>query len=201
MDATLLLLAFMAVTAFVLFLNLKKKTKQLTKANEEIKIKDEKIMLYGEFTRNSPVKRFFRIIGTVSPEIFNPNIKFMLVKYFGKVFINLDASMMAMLITDVKTANNSIFLNQFFIIAVENDTLNLLGEALFISIRDYNINNQNDIINDFLEELSPETKKAQIIVAIESMTQYLSRELGDQLSYEYRQDMEQELLSLQKRIE
>lgn len=194
-------LLFFYSMAFILWrIHSNKQSKRLSKIESKLQIATEKLTLYRLFVSNTPVKSFFRFIEAVNVEVFDINIKAMLIKYFDKVFINLHIAHTAMLIDEIKTLKHSEIIMDAFIGSNQRIGMNLIGLALAEATQECN-NEGLLTINGFLQLLSPEEKREQIIVAIDCMKGFLSKELGDHIASDYRIEMEAALKELQKRVE
>ena len=200
MDANLLSLIVLMIGVSVLSFRLTKKTKQLTESDTKLQIANEKLAMYRHFVNNTPVEKFFRFINTVSVDVFDTDIKAMLVKYFNKVFVNLSIEHLARLISDIKATVNCEVIMSAFIKAHEHHRLNLSGLALADAIQRGN-DEELSIINDFLERLLPGSKTEQLMTAINAMQNFLDIDLDDHVSSDYKIAMQAELIKLQKRIE
>jgi hypothetical protein len=123
----------------------------------------------------------------------------MLIKYFDKVFTNLSIEHVANLITDIKALKHSGVVMDAFIKANQRPGMDLIGLALAGAIQEGD-NEKLLVINEFVELLSPESKKAQVTIAIKEMISYINSELID-LPSDYRKKAEQALNDLKKSIE
>jgi|GEM_PF-2827280 len=200
MDLNLLSLIVLMIGISVLSFRLTKKIKQSAETDAKLKIANEKIALYRLFVSNTPVKKFFRFIDTVNLEVFDVDIRVMLAKYFDKVLINLSIEHITTLIADIKATKHSMVVMDAFIRANGHYRLNLSGLALTSAIQECD-NEKLIIINEFLELLPLELKKEQITTAIKSMQNFLDVDLNDQISSEYKIEMQAALIELQKRVE
>jgi hypothetical protein len=145
------------------------------------------------------VKKFFSTLETVNSAIFDDDIKLVLVKYFHKVFINLDVAHVPNLISDIKANKQSAILTEAFIKALDRDET-LIGNALFYAAKECD-NDRLKIIDDFLEELHPAVKRGQIIFAIKSLQDYLTNNLDDASSTDYYREIAFNLHDLQAMVE
>jgi hypothetical protein len=162
-------------------------------------ILSERNLLYKEFVNNTSVKKFFKIIDSVKVKSLDSDMNIMLQKYFKKVFLKLKASNFTLLIKDIESSKHSDFIMSAFIKANMKYDLGLLGEALFDAIRSDNEEEQK-ILNNFLQKLFPENQAEQIKLVIEFLDRYLDRDLGDRLPFEHRKIMEVIREELKQRI-
>lgn len=199
MNPLLLPVLILLSSLLTIFLDYQKKKKQLAEADAKLKIANEKISLYQLFVSNAPVKKFFRFIDTVNLEVFDVDIKAMLVKYFDKVFINLSIKHVMNLVTDIKALKHSGIVMDAFFQANQRVGMDLIGLSLAGAIQE-NDNERLLVINELIELLPSKSKKAQIEIAIKLTESYINNELMD-LPSSYRRPIEQALSELKKRIE
>lgn len=193
------LLALYSVAFILWIVYNKKQNKRLSEVNSKLQIANEKLALYRHFINNTPVKKFFNILDSINKEVFDADIKAMLIKYFDKVFINLSIEHTANLITDIKRLKHSTAVMDAFIQANQRYGMDLIGLSLADAIQEGD-SERLLIINEFVELLSPESKKAQITIAIRAMINYINNELID-LPSDYHEKAEQALNDLKKSIE
>ena len=196
MNVVIVLSVLLLVVIMELFLT----KRSLSRSRANATVMAEKLVLYEEFVKNTSVKRFFIILNTFSAEALDLEISLMFKKYFKKVFTALDVTKMHSLILDIKTTQRVNFLKQAFIKAIYEDSSKLLGEALFCSIKDCDLEAKRTLIK-FLDELSLESKRAQIFRAIGLLEVYIQIDLGDLIISDYKEEMEINLAELQKMLD
>lgn len=192
-------LIVMAALFFIMLfeaVRMKDQSKELKKQNT---VQSDKLRIYREFMNNTSVKKFFRILDASSIEAFDVDTKFVLVKYFHKVFINLEVAHVANLITDIKVAKQSRLLTEAFIKALDKEEY-LLGNALFYAIKESD-NAKINVLDCFLTEVGSDFKKQQINFAIKAVENYLSIDLDGHFFSDYYREIKSNLIGLQTILE
>jgi len=163
----------------------------------KLNIQRDKNLLFFEFTKRTPVKKFIAILAEVDQRAIDSEIILMLRKYFELVLNKIEPTDVAPLLGDLnKSKNSDILVNALRSAAMKD--VGFFGLALADVIGNENHTNKL-VIEGFISGLSEEQKKLHYTVALNQLKQCLDTRWYDYPSA-YQKSIKDAIRALEEKI-
>lgn len=113
----------------------------------------EQNRLYQEFVKNTPFKKFLKILGKTSIKAIDLPMRLMLEKYFSKALTNVNLHLIPKFLIDIKNSKHAEVLQKEFAVAVVGFE-NILGLSLTMVDKDGMV-----VICQFIDGYLPEESR------------------------------------------